>query len=523
MIFKSIRSRLALSFAGIALVAAIALGAVLLTILRDYYSNQELNYLHINAQSVSTVVGAMMSAHASHDEVQSQVESLAFLTLTRIQVYNLDGQVLYDSGSPQNLNVNLGVVKQTFIQSNNAFPKDKIFISVGGSPNGEFPFPDTVSRPVPEELTSKNLFVYQSNQAGSSAYGFALKLPGEAFPILARSKLQIMEMMQNPKTGNKLGSVQLSEGPAYGSAILASVARGWVFSSAIAVLLAALIGWYISQRISAPVLALTDVTARMTQGDLSSRADVKSRDEFGQLGRSFNEMASRVEQTISTLRSFVADAAHELHTPLTALQTNLELARDEKNALARSRYLARAQEQGQRLEALVKSLLDLSRIEAAESKFDLTSVDLSHLVREVSEQFASRAEQTEHEFEVNFLEENISVMGNQEQLRQVMINLLENALKFTPKKGQISVALETAENEVKLTITDTGIGIPAEDLPHLFERFHRGRNASNYAGNGLGLAIVKAILIAHEGNITALSEIGRGTQMIVSIPRYKGD
>src|ERR1044071_4300779 len=103
MMFKSIRTRLALSFAGIALVAALALGAVLLTILRDYYSNQELNYLHINAQSVSTVLTAMMSAHAPHNEMQSQVESLAFLTLTRIRVYSPDGQTLYDSGSPQNL------------------------------------------------------------------------------------------------------------------------------------------------------------------------------------------------------------------------------------------------------------------------------------------------------------------------------------------------------------------------------------------------------------------------------------
>src|ERR1044071_1706098 len=109
MMFKSIRSRLALSFAGIALVAALALGVVLLTILRDYYSNQELNYLHINAQSVSTVLTAMMSAHAPHNEMQSQLESLAFLNLTRIRVYSPDGQTLYDSGPPQNLKVNLGV------------------------------------------------------------------------------------------------------------------------------------------------------------------------------------------------------------------------------------------------------------------------------------------------------------------------------------------------------------------------------------------------------------------------------
>ena len=518
MIFRSIRSRLALSFAGIALVAAIALGAVLLTILRDYYSNQELNYLHINAQSVSKVVGAMMSAQASHDEVQSQVESLAFLTLTRIRVYSLDEQVLYDSGSPQDLKVNLGVVKQTFRQSNDPLPKDKIFISVGGSPNGDLPFPQTESRPVPEELASKNVFVYQSNKADGSAYGFALRLPGEASSIDARSKLQLTEPLRDPKTNNGLGFVEVSEGPAYGSAILASVARGWVFSSAIAVVFAAAVGWYISRRISAPVLALSDVTTRMMQGDLSSRADIKSRDEFGQLARSFNEMASQVEETVGTLRSFVADAAHELHTPLTALQTYLELARDERNSLERNQYLARAHDQGQRLEALVKSLLNLSRIEAGKSIFAL--VDFSQLVQEVSEQFASRAEQTGHEFEITRLEENISVLGNTEQLRQVIINLLENALKFTSANGRVSVTLEPTQGEAKLTISDTGIGIPAEDLPHLFERFHRGRNASTYSGNGLGLAIVKAIVTTHNGRIIAISGVGEGTQMIVSIPIY---
>lgn len=516
--FKSIRSRLALSFAGIALVAALVLGAVLLTILRDFYSNQELNYLHINAQSVSTVLSAMMSAQAPHDEMQSQVESLAFLTLTRIRVYGPDGQILYDSGSPQNLKVKLGAVKQTFIQNSDVLPKDKIFISVGGSPDAAFPLPDTVSVPVPKELTSKNIFIYQSNRAGDSAYGFALKLPGEVSPVTARSNHKVMTVLLNPKKNEKLGSVELSEGPAYGSAILASVARGWVFSSAIAVLLAALIGWYISRRISAPVLVLTDATARMTQGDLSSRADVKSRDEFGQLARSFNEMAAQVEQTVSTLREFIADAAHELHTPLTALQANIELARDEKNVSARTRYLARAHEQSQRLEALVQSLLDLSRIEAAESKSSFAPVDLGQLVREVGEQFASRAEQADRSFTMSLPDEMVSMQGNETQLRQVVTNLLENALKFTPTNGWISLNLEHSSNQATLTVSDSGIGIPPEDLPHLFERFHRGRNASEYPGNGLGLAIVKAIVNAHNGSMAVQSQPEQGTSISITFP-----
>ncbi|HEX9332788.1 MAG TPA: HAMP domain-containing protein, partial [Anaerolineales bacterium] len=119
-------------------------------------------------------------------------------------------------------------------------------------------------------------------------------------------------------------------------------ARGWMFASVIAVLLAVGIGWYISRRISAPILALTDVTGRMAHGDLSSRANVESRDEFGQLGRSFNEMAVQVEKTVTTLRLFVSDAAHEIRTPLTVLRTNLDLMLDEKDAADRVAFVADA-------------------------------------------------------------------------------------------------------------------------------------------------------------------------------------
>jgi signal transduction histidine kinase len=516
MMFKSIRSRLALSFAGIALVTALALGVMLLTILRNYYSNQELDYLRGNAKSVSAVVAAMMTVHPPHDQVQSQIENLAFLTQTHIRVYALDEQLLYDSGSPENVSVNFGVMKQTLIQTNDNLSQNKVFISVGDS--------QTMPAPISSagEPGSKDVFVFRTIQAGGSAYGFALKLPGEAPLVTERSNQKIMAMMLDPKNNQKVGSVELSEGPAYGSAILTSVARGWAFASGIAICLAALIGWYISRRISAPVLALTDITARMTQGNLSSRADVKSRDEFGQLARSFNEMAEQVEQTVSTLREFVADAAHELHTPLTALQANIELARDEKKASDRIRFLSRAQEQGQRLEALVKSLLDLSRIEAAESKSDFVPVDLSQLVRELGEQFASRAEQTDRTFTMSVPDAFVSVLGNEMQLKQVVINLLENAFKFTPVDGTISLTLAHSVNEITLTISDSGIGIPFEDLSHLFERFHRGRNVADYSGNGLGLAIVKAIINLHQGNVVIQSEVGQGTVVSVSVPIMRG-
>ena len=139
------------------------------------------------------------------------------------------------------------------------------------------------------------------------------------------------------------GYVELSEGPAIGREILTSVAWGWAGSSAVAVLIAAGVGWLISRRLSIPLLALTGATSRMAEGELSTRAQVVRKDELGQLATSFNEMAARVENTVVTLRRFVADAAHELHTPLTALRTNLDLMVRDGESTDRRGLVERAQ------------------------------------------------------------------------------------------------------------------------------------------------------------------------------------
>ena len=164
----------------------------------------------------------------------------------------------------------------------------------------------------------------------------------------------------------------------------------------------------------------------------------------------------------------------------------------------------------------------LSRIEAADSKSGFSPVDLTRMTREVGEQFASRAEQTGRSFTMQVPDHSVTVSGNEMHLRQVMINLLENALKFTPPDGRISLDLDSSTEEAQLTVADSGIGIPSEDLPHVFERFHRGRNAAEYSGNGLGLAIVKAIVTQHHGRVVLQSKAGNGTLASVTLPMQPG-
>jgi signal transduction histidine kinase len=227
-----------------------------------------------------------------------------------------------------------------------------------------------------------------------------------------------------------------------------------------------------------------------------------------------------VEGTVQALRRFVADAAHQVQTPLTALRTDLELAQNEGGSRQQAEYLERASAQTQRLSELAQSLLDLSRLESGLS--DLSrhqeQVDLARLVKETSEIYASQSEQKGQNFSVQTDAAVSSITGNEVLLRQAVGNLLDNAIKFTPTSGEIRVGVEEADQGVTIYIEDDGIGIPAEDKPFLFGRFHRGHNVSAYPGNGLGLAIVKAIVQAHGGEVWAEDSPKGGTRVSMRFP-----
>jgi len=516
---NSIRWRLPASYAVIALLAALSLGSLMLLVLQGYYANQESEYLYGNATALQPVIEQMLQSNPPADSLQDQIKGLSLLSQTQIRVLDTNGNILADSGVP-NTNQVVAVSGGAPVAGNVMFSLPVKESSVQGP---LFIYKNDPSLPPPQVIPFEKQI--PPGKAGdiivsvsASPYGYRFVVGVGSDPT--RRSAQSASLLLRASDGSKLGVLEFSNGPSYGADIINSVRNAWLVASAFAIVIAVLAGWFMSKRVTRPVLALEHATRQMERGDLSVRVNLQheKQQEFISLANSFNGMAEQVEQTISTLRAFVADAAHELHTPLTALQANIELARDEKNASARIRYLSRAQEQGQRLEALVKSLLDLSRIEAAEARSNFVSVDFVQLVREIGEQFASRAEQTDRSFTMNIPDNSVSVLGDETQLRQVVINLLENALKFTPRDGVISLALECSSDESKLTISDTGIGIPAEDLTHVFERFHRGRNVSEYSGNGLGLAIVKAIVTAHGGSVAIQSQPEHGIVVTITFP-----
>jgi signal transduction histidine kinase len=515
---NSIRWHLPASYAAIALLAALLLGSLMMLVLRSYYAGEERDYLYRNAITLRPVIEQVLQSDLPEDFIQDQVNGLAFLSQARIRLLDVQGDTIADSGVPMSHRV-------VAVSGGAPFGGNVMFSLPVNPPEDVGPvliyrndenLPPQYAIPFDEKLRpGEGADIMLSVRASPYGYGFVAKTISDP----SHRSAEIVGVLLTDMNGEKLGTLEFSNGPSYGADVVRSVGLAWLIASVFAIAIAALAGWFASQRVTRPVLALEYATREMARGDLGARASLSNERqlEFVSLANSFNEMAERVEEMVGTLRSFVADAAHELHTPLTALQTNLELARDEKDASARTLYLSRVQEQGQRLEALVKSLLDLSRIEAAEAQPDFEPVDVADLFHEVAEQFASRAEQSNRVFKLDIPGEKLETSGNELQLKQVLGNLLDNAIKFTRENDTISLSVEKADDEIVIKVSDTGIGIPPEDRENLFKRFHRGRTVSRFAGNGLGLAIVKAIVEAHGGSVSAESDLAKGSEFKVTL------
>ncbi|GAB4415037.1 MAG: hypothetical protein Kow00106_10410 [Anaerolineae bacterium] len=504
----SIRWWLPFSYAGIALLAVAALSGLLLFTLRRHYSDMERRYLEVSAEAIAHSAERLFLDRATlPDEVfQSSASIYSFLVKSRVRLLDVGLQVVADSGS---------VAEQR---------PDTVIVNVRGPAEGGS------GEVGPPQGFETFLSIRQPEPAllpeGEGTPRYPVPMPrrlenqgwvGGIVTTDSHTDLSLTVPLFD-REGTLLGYVELSESPAFGRDVIRDVAEKAILAGAMAVLLAASAGWVVSRRISQPVLALAQVTQHMAEGDLTVRTTLQRRDELGLLARSFNLMAERIEDTVLTLKRFVADAAHEINTPITALRTNLELAAGGALSADGLADLVRAQAELTRLETLTQSLLTLSRLEAHGVERIRTPVDLGALVRQVTENFASRAEQAGITLSFDLPAESPVVLGDEEQLARVLNNLLDNALKFTPAGGAVTLGVESAPEEVRVSVTDTGIGIPPEDLPRLFSRFHRGRNAAAYPGNGLGLVIAKAIVEEHGGQISVQSA-GAGTSVVFTLPR----
>jgi len=251
--------------------------------------------------------------------------------------------------------------------------------------------------------------------------------------------------------------------------------------------------------------------------------------EVDELGQQFNVMADRLAGTLrmleadrDRLRAFVADVSHELRTPIAALRLYTELQHDgDVDEPTRREFLESSLEQIGRLEWLSTNLLDLSRIDAGIYPLDIREGDLRDPVQAVVQALSEVAVHRGVALESVVPAEPVEMRFDRERIVQLMTNLVGNALKFTPAGGAVSVRIEEREDDVTVEVSDTGHGIPADELPRIFDRFYRGTNTgeARASGSGLGLAIVRSIVELHGGEIDLASEVGGGTQVRITLAR----
>jgi len=287
--------------------------------------------------------------------------------------------------------------------------------------------------------------------------------------------------------------------------------------------IAFVVGAVLASSALAPIDRITQTAQSFARSnDLSRRIEKKpSRDEVGRLADTFNEMLGRIENLFRAQQRFVADVSHELRSPLTAIRGNLDLLRRGTidAAEARQTALAAIDSEASRMQRLVQDLLLLAQADAG-VEIQKQKVELDTLLLDVYRQ----ARLTASEVKVSLgSEDQVQVLGDPDRLKQLFLNLMDNAIKYTPNGGEVTLSFLREGDWVRVSITDTGIGISEKDLPHIFDRFYRidrarARDSTSDGGTGLGLSIVKWIVEAHGGKIEVQSQVKRGSTFTVHLP-----
>lgn len=313
------------------------------------------------------------------------------------------------------------------------------------------------------------------------------------------------------RVGAPLTAIAQAQGR-LGAAVLAAAMLAIAVALALAVLIA--------RRTTRPLLQLRSMAARLASGDLEAQAPIPPDEEIAALAQDFNRMASRLRRAEQSRRTFLANISHDLRTPLASLQAMIETLQDGalEDQDAAADFLARMDAEVQGLNRLVSEFLELSRIEANAFALHLSPTDLCALLTAVVSRMAAQAQLRGVAIELTLPAALPLLQLDGARIEQALLNLIQNALAFTPRAGVITVAAAMQGDQIAVSVRDTGIGIAPQDLPHIFERFYKTDRARSGGGTGLGLAITKHLIERHGGQIAATSQVGHGTTVTFTLP-----
>lgn len=292
---------------------------------------------------------------------------------------------------------------------------------------------------------------------------------------------------------------------------IASVHQYLLWAAVLALFLAFILSYFLTRRVLRPLSQMAAITRQVATGNYSTRVDVATKDEVGDLGTAFNRMADSLEQIENLRKNMVANVAHDLRTPLTNLRGYIEGLND--GVISPSpETLKMLQEEVLHLVRLVENLQQLAKADAAKAYLNKGSFNLPEAVKQIFELYRPNFQAKDIKVKMSFAQPpGTKIFADRDKMLQVFRNLIENALKFTPSNGEVVIATESVAQGIKLVITNTGQEIFPEDLPYIFERFYKAdrSRSEERSGAGIGLSIVKELIEAHGGFVGAESEGGK--------------
>jgi heavy metal sensor kinase len=355
-----------------------------------------------------------------------------------------------------------------------------------------------------EEMVQQALFGQSGYSTDTTTEGQEVRLYAAPFNLDSRTRIAIVVGRPTREIRNML-----------------SIFRVVIIYSALGVLLlAGFGGMFLANRTLRPVDHITDIAREIGEGDLSRRIDIQSEDEMGRLASTLNWMIARLEEAFQKQRQFAADASHELRTPLAIIQAESSLALDKRRTQAEyRRSLELVSQEVSYMSEIIAKLLLLARQDAASEPAEFQDVNVKDLMSEISSDLEALAQEKGVTFSLGSMDD-LTVKGDKFKLKQLFLNILDNAIRYTPSGGSVSSSLARKNGSALVSISDTGIGIPAEDLPFIFDRFYRVDKARSRAngGLGLGLAIASSIARLHGGAIEVESQVGKGSIFRVTLP-----
>jgi len=550
--FRSIRWRLVTSYVLITLLTAGLVGVLGLSLLRRYADEQALAHLRANAEGLALQARPLIEPIPDRAALERLARAAAFLGDVRVRILDAQEAVLANSGHPADTNAYIWISSagdgatlpwmETF--GLETVPRAGLSPALGSRvddllppqlgqwlPGGQWPV--SIEVIVARRTTRQwgGLFVFDTPYRvempanAPLASGVTVELDAHGAPAARSRRTVVVPIGEDTRPS---GYVEFSEGVDVSGEALTTARRALLLASGAAVSLAAVAGLGISQRLAAPIRGLTDVANRMATGDLAARAPAGGQDETGQLSRQFNQMADQLQATFAdlaterdTLRRFMADASHELRTPITALRSYNELLQTgaAEDPATRTEFLVESAGQIERLTWITSHLLDLARLDAGLTALALAPAAAAALIEEAAAPFRVRAAAADIALRLALPDPALALVCDRARVVLALSNLLDNALKFTPPGGTVTVGAERSDAGVRFWVHDTGPGIPAEEQARVFERFYRGQHAVGQTpGAGLGLAIVRAVAQAHNGTASVVSAPGHGSRFTLELP-----